>query len=139
MCALYLHNANWDHPHFANVVSLCIVNPKVKREKSNSLLLYATKYLGSCDKILLNLTYFLDGCPILGRSKYTTETNFYCQMTTSSQTSQPQRKSPQRWQPRDITFEECELVCFSKKIYFNHWQDFIVFSYVSRQELKNRV
>lgn len=123
MCALYLLNANWDHPHFANVVSLCIVNLKVKREKSNSLLLYATKYLGSFDKILLNLTYFLDGCPILGRSKYTTETNFYCQMTTSSQTSQPQRKSvgfSPKMATRDITFEECELVCFSKKIYFNH-------------------
>lgn len=49
----------------------------------NFRLLYSTKYLGVLWLYLFEFNFFLRcvGCPVLGQSKYTMETNFQCQMT----------------------------------------------------------
>lgn len=105
------------NPQFTKVVSFCAVNSKVKRKKNNFPLFYATKYLGFLWWNLPELNLFLRsvGCPNLGQSKYTKNSDF--NFNDRYQATKLQRLLwviygffPRKWCQRDITFVKWELV-----------------------------
>lgn len=87
----------------------------------NFPLLYSTKYLGVLWLYLFEFIFFLRcvGCPVLGQSKYTMETNFQCQMTKLQSTKATVRSLKvffsQRWRPIVIALN---LLCMNCSILY---------------------